>query len=115
MMAAMTAENDAGETPDDQSVPVAAVIAAAGPDSSAAFCTVVAAADSYSASIPLKELKDGGWLAVSEGESDPGDRGSPLRLTVREGKTLCWNVKGVTELRFTATKEPDSLPERPSH
>ena len=60
----------------------------------------------YSASIPLDEIRRGGVLTVEDGG---------YRLRVMDGTTLCWNVKDVATLRLTATKEPDSVPERPTH
>ena len=97
-------------------VPAAAVMAAAKPTSEAAFCTVVSTDGAYSASIPLADLVDGGWLAFRlDGAPLPAEHGGPLRLTVALGKTLCWNVKDVGEMRFTSAKEPDSVPARPEH
>jgi hypothetical protein len=61
---------------------------------------------SYSASIPLADIRKGGVI-TAEPEGN--------RLRVRKGTTLCWNVKDVGELRLTAIREPDSVPERPSH
>jgi hypothetical protein len=99
-----------------EAIPVAAVVDLAAPARDAAFCTVVAADDSYTASIPIADLRDGGWLVFRlDGRPLPTDKGGPLRLTVARGKTLCWNVKDVAELRFTAAKEPDSVPARPTH
>lgn len=99
-----------------EAVPAAAVIDAAQPRDAAEFCTVVSSDGSYTASIPLTELRDGGWLAFRLGDAPlPESHGGPLRLTVAEGRTLCWNVKNVGELRFTESKEPDSVPARPKH
>lgn len=85
-------------------------------DPAATHCSVVSRDGSYSASIPLDELRDGGWLAFAlDGEVLTGDLGGPLRLTVSQGTTLCWNVKDVGELRFTVGKEPDSVPANPTH
>ncbi len=85
-------------------------------DPAATHCSVVSRDGSYSASIPLDELRDGGWLGYAlDGKALTSDLGGPLRLTVRQGTTLCWNVKDVGELRFTAGKEPDSVPEKPTH
>jgi len=97
-------------------VPVAAIVDLADPSSDAAFCTVVADNDAYTASIPITDLRNGGWLAFRlNGGPLPTDKGGPLRLTVVQGKTMCWNVKDVAELRFTAAREPDSVPARPTH
>jgi DMSO/TMAO reductase YedYZ molybdopterin-dependent catalytic subunit len=65
----------------------------------------------YRASIPLAEVRRGGWLLVGV----PEDRGGPVRLVVEEGRTLCWNVKHVVALRFTEGAVPDSVPENPPH
>ena len=85
---------------------VAAVLGQLRIDESATHCTVVSRDGSYSASIPLEELSDNGKLSME---------GAGLRLTVVDGTTMCWNVKDVGELRFTAGKEPDSVPARPRH
>ncbi len=99
-----------------EAVPVVAVINEAEPDDDAGYCSVVSADGSYTASIPLADLIDGGWLAFRLGNAPlPAEKGGPMRLTVALGGTLCWNVKDVGELRFTASKEPDSLPARPDH
>ena len=67
-------------------------------------------------SIPIDDLRTGGGLAFAlDGEPLPDERGGPLRLTVAQGGTLCWNVKDVGELRFTAHREPDSVPAKPTH
>lgn len=99
-----------------EAVPVAAIVDLADPDGDASHCSVVSSDGLYSASIPLIDLIDGGWLAFRLGNKPlPRASGGPIRLTVTRGRTLCWNVKDVGELRFTADKEPDSLPERPKH
>jgi hypothetical protein len=97
-------------------VPVSGILDLANPSGDAAFCTVIAANDAYAASIPVADLRSGGWLEFRlNGSPLPADRGGPLRLTVARGKTMCWNVKDVAELRFTAAQEPDSVPTRPTH
>lgn len=97
-------------------VPAAAVVALARPSPGAAFCSVVSVDGEYTASIPLDDLVDGGWLAFRlAGDPLPEADGGPIRLTVAQGRTLCWNVKNVGELRFTDAKEPDSVPTRPKH
>ncbi len=99
-----------------EAVPVAAVIDEAEPHDDARYCSVVSTDGSYTASIPLTDLSDGGWLAFRLSNAPlPNEKGGPMRLTVALGGTLCWNVKDVGELRFTATKEPDSVPARPDH
>lgn len=96
--------------------PLDEIVALAGPDPSATHCTVVSRDGAYTASIPLETLVAGGWLAYGmEGAPLPVESGGPLRLTVAAGDTLCWNVKDVGELRFTSSKEPDSVPENPPH
>ena len=105
------ADNAVGEA-----VPAALLVELAEPEPDAAYCSVVSVDGAYSASIPIADLVAGGWLAFRlDGEALPEEHGGPFRLTVAEGKTLCWNVKDVGELRFTATKEPDNVPARPTH
>jgi hypothetical protein len=97
-------------------VPVASILAEATIDPAATHGTVVSHDGAYAASIPLETLRRGGWLAVAlDGEPLPADRGGPLRLTVADGDTLCWNVKGVGEIRLTAGPERDSVPDDPPH
>ena len=79
-------------------------------DRLATHCTVVSSDGSYTASIPIGELREGGELTI-----EPPERGGPIRLRVLDGSTLCWNVKDVGELRFTAGKESDSVPANPPH
>ncbi len=68
------------------------------------WVTVAAADDGYVASIPSDSFTPGAHYDVSTS-----------RLTVREGSTLCWNVKGVTSIRIGSEKLPDSVPENPPH
>ena len=97
-------------------VPMAPIITLAAPAATATHCTVASRDGGYTASIPIATLRRGGWLAFAlDGSPLPADLGGPLRLTVAEGATLCWNVKDVGELRFTTAKEPDSVPENPPH
>ncbi len=85
-------------------------------DPAASHCTVISQGGAYRASIPLTELRNGGWLAFGDGAEPLADhRGGPFRLTVAEGTTLCWNVKRVATLRLTAGPEPDDVPENPPH
>lgn len=92
------------------------VVERVSPSPDALFCTVISRSGDYRASIPIEHIREGGWLATSlGGDSLPADRGGPLRLTVADGTTLCWNVKDVGELRFTVEAEPDSVPENPPH
>jgi hypothetical protein len=100
----------------DAAVPVASVVKRFPIDPSATHCSVVSRDSSYSASIPVDELLGSGWLAYAlDGKPLPAEKGGPFRLSVVQGATLCWNVKDVGELRFTAGKEPDSIPEKPTH
>ncbi|MDP8959936.1 MAG: molybdopterin-dependent oxidoreductase [Actinomycetota bacterium] len=82
----------------------------------AAFVTAESDDGLYRASIPREELVSKGWLAFAEDGQPLGrERGGPLRLVVPQGRTLCWNVKAVAELRLTAEGEPDSVPKDPDH
>ena len=97
-------------------VPVSSVLAGIPLDPAATHCSVVSRDGAYKASIPIDDLRNGGWLAYAlGGEPLPADAGGPLRLTVAQGDTLCWNVKDVGELRFTAGSEPDNVPRKPKH
>ncbi len=88
---------------------LAAILRKARPHPAATHMTAHSADGSYSASIPLDALGLGEIHAEGV-KSDP-----QLRLRVPEGKTLCWNVKGLGLLRLTAGPEPDSLPEVLTH
>lgn len=105
-----------GEHTLGDAVRVGELVRLAEPLPEAKWCSVISADGAYSASIPLDQLVEGGWLAFRLGGSAlPAEAGGPLRLTVAQGKTMCWNVKNVGELRFTRTKEPDSLPAKLTH
>ena len=80
---------------------VADFLAAARPRDDADHATIVSGADGYRASIPLD--------ALARGELDDG------RLTIPEGRTLCWNVKDVVRIEVTVGKQPDDVPENPPH
>ena len=82
---------------------------------SAAFGTVESDDGHYKASIPLADLERGLLIVEDDGRALPRDRGGPFRLIVPDGRTLCWNVKSVVEIRFTDAPEPDSVPENPPH
>ena len=70
----------------------------------------------YRASIPIDELAAKGVVVYGLGEGGlPRDKGGPFRMLVPGGHTLCWNVKGVGEMRVTAEQEPDSVPANPTH
>ncbi len=81
----------------------------------ATHATVVSDDGHYTASIPLGDLRRGVLVLEAGGSPLSRDRGGPFRLIVPDGRTLCWNVKGVTEIRFTDAPEPDSVPENPPH
>lgn len=86
------------------------------PAAAATHCTVISADATYRASIPIGAVRDGGWLAFGiDNGALPRDMGGPLRLTVADGPTMCWNVKDVGELHFAAQREPDDVPEKPPH
>jgi hypothetical protein len=92
-------------------LPAASLLEILDIDPAADHVTVESGDGHYRASIPIDELRRGGWLLVGQAE----DRGGPVRLIVEEGRTLCWNVKGVVALRFTIGPEPDSVPANPEH
>jgi DMSO/TMAO reductase YedYZ molybdopterin-dependent catalytic subunit len=92
-------------------LPAAALVDAVDPATGADHVLVESGDGHYRASIPLTEMRRGGWLLVGV----PADRGGPLRLVVEQGRTLCWNVKQVAALRFTEGPVPDSVPENPPH
>lgn len=82
---------------------------------SAQFGTVASDDGHYTASIPLADLERGLLILEDGGRALPRDRGGPFRLIVPDGRTLCWNVKSVVEIRFTDEPEPDSVPANPPH
>lgn len=73
----------------------------ASPTAAADHATVVSADDDYRASIPLPALREG---LLEDG-----------RLTIPQGRTLCWNVKNVTRIEVTCGPQPDSVPPNPPH
>lgn len=85
----------------DRNGVVGDLIDAAAPHEEADHGTVVSAIDGYRASIPLPELRRG---VLADG-----------RLTIPDGRTLCWNVKDVVRIEVTTGKEPDDVPENPPH
>jgi DMSO/TMAO reductase YedYZ molybdopterin-dependent catalytic subunit len=96
-----------------RAVPVGSVIDAT---ETAAFVTFESGDGLYRASVPLRAALDNGLLLIgTTADGLPAQSGGPVRLVVPDGDTLCWNVKNVTELRVTAEKEPDSVPENPPH
>ena len=99
-----------------RAVPMSSVLDRARPSDDATHVTVISSDGRYRASIPIDEVARGGWLAFARDDAPlPTERGGPLRLTVAEGTTLCWNVKDVGELRFTVGAEPDDVPQKPPH
>jgi len=97
-------------------VPVAALLATVQPAPEATHGTVESGDGLYRASIPLPDLQATGWLVYGQGTAPlPRNAGGPIRLVVPQGRTLCWNVKGVVELRLTTGAEPDSVPLDPPH
>lgn len=64
----------------------------------------VRSGDDYVASIPSDAFTDGAELTVAS-----------RRLVVREGSTLCWNVKDVRRIEVGDHRQPDSVPEDPPH
>lgn len=107
---------DVAEGAVGSAVPVASILEGIPIDPAATHCSVVSRDGAYTASIPVDDVRGGGWLAFAlEGKPLPADKGGPLRLTVAQGTTLCWNVKDVGELRFTEGKQPDNVPAKPKH
>jgi DMSO/TMAO reductase YedYZ molybdopterin-dependent catalytic subunit len=97
-------------------VPVAAILDSVAIADAATHGTVVSSDGGYTASIPIDTLRSGGWLAIAlDGRPLPHDLGGPLRLTVADGTTLCWNVKDAGSIRLTDAPESDSVPENPPH
>lgn len=89
---------------------------AARPASRATHVTAISADGRYRASIPIPDANASGWIAFAiESEALPSEHGGPFRLTVAGGRTLCWNVKDLGELKVTVGPEPDDVPERPPH
>lgn len=86
---------------EERSGPVADFLSAARPIDGADHATVVSARDGYRASIPLTDLV--------RGRLDNG------RLTIPDGRTLCWNVKDVVRIEVTVGKQVDDVPEKPPH
>lgn len=105
-----------------QAVRVGDLLDTVEPDPAATHLTAISRDGSYRASIPLSDAAASGWLAfAAAGSTEPTnepfplEQGGPFRLTVAEGRTLCWNVKNVGELKVTVGPEPDDVPERPPH
>ena len=81
----------------------------------ATHLNVISGDGTYRASIPLEAIRDGARLIVGSTSSLDASAGGPFRFLVEDGRTLCWNVKDVGEMRFTDGPEPDNVPERPTH
>ncbi len=97
-------------------VPVANLLAQAGPDPAARYVTFISDDGAYRACVPLADARDKGVLQVGTGpEGLAAEAGGPVRLIIEDGDTLCWNVKAVAELHCAPDKEPDSVPENPPH
>lgn len=79
------------------------------PEPAATHATCRSADGLYSASIPLADLRDNGLVMHTP------DGPSPWRLVVPQGRTMCWNVKGLVSLELTAGPVGDSVPENPPH
>lgn len=97
----MDGDVDAPFVTEDRSGAVATLLDAAQPRADADHATVHGGGDGYLASIPLVDLRRG---LLADG-----------RLTIPEGRTLCWNVKDVVRIEVTRGKAPDSVPENPPH
>lgn len=91
-------------------VPLRPLIEGALPVQAATHVTAATTDGCYTASIPLPEALSKGELHIDT----PGTE-APIRLRVPGGMTLCWNVKGLSQLRVTEGPEPDSLPEVLTH
>lgn len=76
-------------------------------DSRATHASFDSVARDYRASIPLDVVRRQGVILI--------DDGGRLRLRVREGRTLCWNVKDLGSIRLTQGAEEDSVPANPPH
>jgi DMSO/TMAO reductase YedYZ molybdopterin-dependent catalytic subunit len=96
-------------------VAVADIVDRVRPTNAATHCTVVSSLDGYRASIPIPQIRSGGRLSFAPGRDVDPDVAGQLRLTVTDGTTLCWNVKGVAELHFASGRDPDDVPDRPPH
>ena len=84
---------------------IAVTLDRAEPTAAATHATVISG-DGYRASIPLDMLWSGGVVSIE---------GGALRLRVVDGDTLCWNVKDVAEIEVSVGRQPDDVPEKPSH
>ncbi len=95
---------------------VSAEVLLSSSDPRGGFVSVESGDGAYRASIPIEELASKGVVVYEwRGGGLPEERGGPFRMLVPGGRTLCWNVKGVAEMRVTAQPEPDSVPADPPH
>ncbi|HMC42541.1 MAG TPA: hypothetical protein VKI20_05975 [Acidimicrobiales bacterium] len=80
---------------------LAELLDAARPRPGADHATVHSGDGTYTASIPLADLRR---ATLTDG-----------RLIVEGGRTLCWNVKDVVRIEVTTGHRPDSVPANPPH
>ena len=112
-LAGLSGQVSEGEIP-GRGVSAGALLEASGPRGG--YVSVESDDGEYRASIPLEELSSKGVVVYGLADDHlPRERGGPFRVLVPEGATLCWNVKGVGEMRVTAAPEPDSVPTNPTH
>ncbi|MDE0231465.1 MAG: molybdopterin-dependent oxidoreductase [bacterium] len=112
-LAGLSEQVSEGEIP-GRGVSAGALLEASGPRGG--YVSVESDDGAYRASIPLGELSSKGVVVYGLGDDRlPPEHGGPFRILVPEGRTLCWNVKGVGEMRVTAQPEPDSVPANPTH
>ena len=112
-LAGLSGQVSEGDLP-GRGVSAGALLEASGPRGG--YVSVESDDGEYRASIPLEELSSKGVVVYGLADDRlPRERGGPFRVLVPEGRTLCWNVKGVGEMRVTAAPEPDSVPANPTH
>lgn len=100
----------------DGVVAVADVVDVSGDGARATHCTAISRDGSYRASLPIATMLSAGRITVlRNGRVLDAAQGGPLRLTVVEGDTLCWNVKHLEELRLSIGALPDDVPANPPH
>ena len=102
-MTALTVDGEveAPFTTPNRTAAINELLATARPRPGTDHATVHAGGDAYRASIPLADLR--------RGELVDG------RLTIPDGRTLCWNVKDVVRIEVTVGPRPDSVPPKPPH
>ena len=92
-----------------------AVIAAAGPRTSATYATLVSGDGSFAISVPLDAIARDALVVYALGDAPlPRERGGPVRLLIvdaaacgQAGIDACANVKDLGVIRLTARREPD--------